>query len=156
MLAETATAPDRTNRMDDVPSRQPITFSYPGFSGRTSTEKVTFLQQLRARRAMNGAIDTGSAEQRRIRRVDDGVHGELRDIAVDDLDAAEDGRKTSPAGLFIRIFSIPRLPLSFRCVHASDAPSIFGRGYLTVIQAKSSKPGKAKIVVRTKKVSQSV
>jgi hypothetical protein len=48
-------------------------------------ERTTFVQQFGAGRAMNRAVHATSAEQRGIRRVDDGVNAQGRDVGDDDF-----------------------------------------------------------------------
>ena len=76
--------------MDDEFRRQPVTAREPCLSGRTTAQRAAFLQQLGARRAMNGTIHTAPAQQRGIRGVDDGVDVELGDVG---LDGAEGGHE---------------------------------------------------------------
>jgi hypothetical protein len=51
-------------------------------------ELAAFRQQFGPSRAVDGAINTASAEQRRVRGVDDGVNPQSRDISDDNLDAS--------------------------------------------------------------------
>jgi hypothetical protein len=66
--------PNRSDGMNDVPRRQPIPFGDFGVAGGAATKRAAFCQQLRPCRAMDRAIDTAAAQQRRIRGVDDGVN----------------------------------------------------------------------------------
>ena len=54
-------------------------------SGRASAEPAAFVQQLRARRPMNCAVYAAPAQQSFVRRVDDRIHIEGRDVAFEDL-----------------------------------------------------------------------
>jgi hypothetical protein len=49
-------------------------------------EHAAFGEEIRPRRAMNRAIDAAPAEERRIRRVDDGVNAQRGDVGNDDLE----------------------------------------------------------------------
>ena len=55
-----------------------------GVAGLAAAEEAALVDQLRAGRAMDGAVDAAAAEQRRVGRVDDGVDLERRDVALPD------------------------------------------------------------------------
>jgi hypothetical protein len=48
-------------------------------------ERAAFGKKLRSGRAMNRAVDATTAEQRRVRGVDDGVNAQARDVGDDDF-----------------------------------------------------------------------
>jgi hypothetical protein len=60
--------------MNDMPRRQPITFSDLGLAGRAAIKRAAFGEQLGSCGAMDRAIDAAAAQQRRIGGVDDGVN----------------------------------------------------------------------------------
>ena len=74
--------------MNDEASRQTITACNLRFPGQTTSERAAFDEQFGARRAMNRAIDTTTAEERRVRRVHNGIDVQFSDVALDDLDSA--------------------------------------------------------------------
>jgi len=96
-FARVAAAPDRPDGVDDVPSGQVVPSSDLRGARRRYTERARLLEQPRAGRAMDRAIDTATAQQRRVRRVDDRVDGQRRDVAADDLRAyrRDDGSRSA-------------------------------------------------------------
>ena len=60
-----------------------VIFASPGL---TTAERSTFGEQFGARSAVNRAIDSAAAEQRRVCGVHNGIDLELSDVAADDLD----------------------------------------------------------------------
>jgi hypothetical protein len=80
-----AAAPDRTDSMDHMPRRQPITPGDFGAAGFAAAERAAFCQQLRSRRAVDGAIDATAAEQRRVGGVDNGIDAQAGDVGDDDF-----------------------------------------------------------------------
>jgi hypothetical protein len=80
--------PDRSYGVDDEPSGQTITTSDFRFAGFTAAKRTAFREQFRSSGAMNRSIHSSAAEKRRVRRVHNGIHLELRDIAAGDVDLA--------------------------------------------------------------------
>lgn len=80
-----AAMPDRTDGMDHVFGRQPVSAGDLGIAGVAATERAAFVEQLRARGTVDGAINTAAAQQRRVGRVDDGVNAQCRNISDDDF-----------------------------------------------------------------------
>jgi hypothetical protein len=74
VLPTITTVPNGSDGMDHMPSRQEISFGDLGIAGFAAVERPAFGQQLRPGRVMDRTIDAAPAEQRRIRRVDDGVN----------------------------------------------------------------------------------
>jgi hypothetical protein len=68
--------------MDDILRRQSIAPGQLGLDGVAAAERAAGLQQLRPGRAMNGPIDTATAQQRTVRRIDDSRYREPGDIAL--------------------------------------------------------------------------
>ena len=85
ILALPATVPDRPHRMDDVTGRQPVSFGDPGIAGGAAAEFAAFGQQFGTGGAMNRAVDTAAAQQRSVRRIDDGVALKGRNVGNDDV-----------------------------------------------------------------------
>lgn len=63
ILAPAAALPDRTDGMNHVPRRKLVTFGDFGAAGLAAIQGAAFGEKLRARGAMNGAIDAATAEQ---------------------------------------------------------------------------------------------
>src|SRR5262249_19840239 len=72
--------------VDHVARRQTISGCDLRFACRAAAESTAFGEQVWPGSPMNCAIDTASAQERRIRRVHDRIHMELRDVADDDLE----------------------------------------------------------------------
>jgi len=85
VLIPPAAVPDRSHRMDDMAGRQPVTFGDLGVAGGAAAQFAAFGQQLRAGGAMDRAVDTTTAQQRSVRRIDDGIDLECRDVGDDDF-----------------------------------------------------------------------
>ena len=86
VLALSTAVPDRPDGMDHMPRRQPITPGDLGVTGGAAMERAALGQQFGPGRAMDRAIDAATAEQRAIRRVDDGVNAQRRDVGNEDLE----------------------------------------------------------------------
>ncbi len=85
ILAAAASVPDRPDGMDHMPSRQTIALGDLGAAGLAAIQHAAFDGELRTRRAMDRAVNTASAKQRRIGGVDDGVNAQRRDVGDDDF-----------------------------------------------------------------------
>src|SRR5579871_1943655 len=68
-----ASGPDRSHRMDHVSRLQSISRRNFGVAGGTATEFATRLQQLRSGGPVNGAIDSTTAQERGVGRIDDRI-----------------------------------------------------------------------------------
>ena len=86
VLALAAAAPDRTDRMDDVPGLEAIAAGDLGGTGVATAQGLALGQQLGAGGTMDGAVDAAAAEQRGVGSVDDGVDVERRDVGDADLE----------------------------------------------------------------------
>ena len=86
--AAIAAVPNGTYRMNNEFRRQPVAARELRVAGGAPSERLAFAQQLGPRRAMNRPVDAPAAEQRAIRRVDDGIDGEGRDIGLACLQTA--------------------------------------------------------------------
>ena len=87
IFAAAAAIPDRTDGVNDMPRRQPISPGNLGIAGLAAMEGAAFGEQLGPRRAMDRAIDAAPAEQGRIGGVDDGVNAQGGDVGDDDFEA---------------------------------------------------------------------
>jgi hypothetical protein len=87
VLALTPAVPDRTDGMNHMSRRQPIGLGDFGVTGLAATEGATLGEKLRPGRAMDCTIDAATAEQRRVRGVDDGVNAERCDVGDDDFES---------------------------------------------------------------------
>jgi len=79
--------PNRSDGMDHMPRRQPITLRDFSVAGLAAMERSAFHQQLRPGRPVDRTIDTPAAKQRGVGGVDDGVNAQSRDVGDDNLDA---------------------------------------------------------------------
>jgi hypothetical protein len=85
IFALVSTVPHRTDGMDHMPRRQTITLGDFRAAGLAAMERAAFGQQIRPGGAMDRAIDAATAEQRRVRGVDDGVNAQRRNVGDDDF-----------------------------------------------------------------------
>ena len=81
VFAVIAVVPDRADRVNDPFGGQFVAARDFGLAGGATAERAAFRQQLRARRAMNRAVHTATAEQRRVGGIHNRVHALLRDVA---------------------------------------------------------------------------
>ena len=86
-LALAAATPDRADRVNDVSRGEAIAPSDPRMPRGAPAEAATFLEQLRARRPVDGAVYAAAAQQRGVGRVDYGVHRERGDVGLDRAEA---------------------------------------------------------------------
>jgi len=77
--------------VDHVRRGEPVAPRDPGLPGHATAEPAAFLEQLGSRRAVDRAVDPAATQQALVRRVDDGVDGERRDVGLDDVDAVRHG-----------------------------------------------------------------
>jgi hypothetical protein len=82
-----AAPPDGADRMNDLPRQEPVAPGDPGITGHAPVERPALREQLRARRAMDRAVNTTTAEQRFIRCVDDRIDAQRRYIRNDDFES---------------------------------------------------------------------
>ncbi len=68
--------PNRSDGMDHVPRREQVAFGDLGVAGLAAVQHPAFGEQFGAGGIMDRTIDAASAEQRRIRSVDDGVNAQ--------------------------------------------------------------------------------
>jgi hypothetical protein len=80
-----AAVPDRADRMDHMPGRQPVGFSDLGAAGLAAPQRTAFGQKLGAGGTMDRAVDATPSQQRRICGVDDGVNAQAGDVGDDDF-----------------------------------------------------------------------
>lgn len=86
ILATSAAAPHRTNGVDDVLCRQPITARDFCCTGCAAAELFAFRAQRRSGRAMDRTIDAAATEQGAVRRVDDCVERKRRNVGHADFE----------------------------------------------------------------------
>src|SRR3954462_2610490 len=98
VLAGAAAAPDRADRVDDVPRRQPITLRDLGVARRAAVQRPARGEKLGTRGAMDGAVDAAAAQQRGVPGVDDRIEVKPREFAQDDVQgrAVTDSRRGRP------------------------------------------------------------
>jgi hypothetical protein len=80
-----ASAVPQPDGMNHMPRRQTVTPCDFGVAGLAAMERAAFGQKFGPGRAMDRAIDAATAEQRRVRSVDDGVNAQGSDIGDDDF-----------------------------------------------------------------------
>jgi hypothetical protein len=85
VLALASAMPHRTDGMNHMPRRQTVTPGDFGVAGLAAMERTAFGQQFGPGPAMDRAIDATTAEQRRVRSVDDSVNAQGRDVGDDDF-----------------------------------------------------------------------
>ena len=79
------TVPNRSDGMNHMSRRELVTFGDLGVAGLAAVQGPAFVLQFGAGCIMNRPIDAATAEQRRIRRVDDGVNAERGDVGNNDF-----------------------------------------------------------------------
>src|SRR5436305_11734121 len=70
-LAVPAAAPDRADRVDHMPHREPARAGDLRVAGLAAAEPAVLVEQLRPGGPMDRAVDAAAAEERRVRGVDD-------------------------------------------------------------------------------------
>ena len=90
-------APDGTDRVEDVARGEVAGTGRLHVAGRTAAERLALLEDRRARRAVDRAVDAAAAEQALVRGVHDRVHLLARDVALDDLEPHGRDRTAGPA-----------------------------------------------------------
>jgi len=85
ILTAAAAIPDRPNRMDDVFGLEAITLGDLGVTDLAAVQHTAFEFEFSAGGAMNSTIDAAATEQRRIRRVNNGVNAQRRDVGNNDF-----------------------------------------------------------------------
>ena len=80
LLALVTAAPDRPDRVNDVPGLEPVAAGDLGGTGVAAAQRLAFGQELGSGGAMDGAVDAAATEQRPVGRVDDGIDVERRDV----------------------------------------------------------------------------
>jgi len=99
-----ATAPYRSDGMDHEAGGQVESRRDARFTGRATHASAYFrdcaagFKQARTRGAMDGAVDPAASEQQLIRRVDDRVNAQRRDVGLDNLDGHGKHSNPSPVG----------------------------------------------------------
>src|SRR3989454_5729701 len=78
--------PHGTHRVDDVLRRQAVAPRDSRLSGWAAADSPALFQQLGAGGAVNRPVHASATQERRVRRVDDGVQSLLGDVALDGFD----------------------------------------------------------------------
>src|SRR5579884_2174985 len=120
-LAPVASAPNRTDGVNDKPRRQPIALCYFCFARPTAAKRPAFLEQFRAGGAMNRAVNAAAAEQRRISCVHDAVGSNFGNVSPNNLD------------FVLKVFLHARLPPKRKRIsgsHALDEPAAVGLSHV--------------------------
>jgi len=81
-----AALPDRADRVDHVPGRQPVAGGRLRLARTAAAEPTALLEQLGTGGAVNRAVDAAAAEQRAVGSVDDRVDILLCDVSERRLD----------------------------------------------------------------------
>jgi hypothetical protein len=76
--------PNGTDSVDDKARRQTKAGRQPGFTGRTAAQSLAGGQQFGAGRPVNRPVDATTTEQRAVRRIDNGIDWQLRDVGLQD------------------------------------------------------------------------
>jgi hypothetical protein len=106
ILPTIAAVPDRSDGMDHMPRWKEISLGDLGVAGLATVELTALSQQLGPGRIMDRAIDAASAEQGRVRRVDDGVNAQRGDVGNNDFqprlaDQAREAAQAEAAALTV-------------------------------------------------------
>ena len=81
-LTSRTACPDRADRVDDPAGRQVVAGCDLRLTGFAATQLAAGLKQFGSGRAVDGTIDTATAQQRLVGGIDDGVHGQGRDVGL--------------------------------------------------------------------------
>ena len=84
-FAAPSAVPDRPNRVNYVPCGKAMSSGQTGAPGWASVEGPAFLYQTGAGGPMDRPVDHAAAEQGGVGGVDDGIHFERGDVALDDF-----------------------------------------------------------------------
>ena len=85
ILCRLAAAPDRADGMDHMFGRQTITARDLRRAGIAAAERSALGEQIGTRRAVDRAVYATAAKQRTVRRINDGIDAERRDVGNSDL-----------------------------------------------------------------------
>lgn len=85
IFAVAAPVPDWSDGVDHMPRRQTIGPGDLGATGLATIQHAAFDGEFRPGCAMNRAVNTAAAKQRRIRGVDDGINAQCRKVGDDDF-----------------------------------------------------------------------
>lgn len=92
-LARPAALPHGAHGVDDVGRGQAAALRELGLPHRAAPQQAALPQQLRPRGPVDGPIHAPTPQQRRVRRVDDGLHGQRCDVGEEGVDGGGHGRK---------------------------------------------------------------
>ena len=88
--------PHWPDRMNHVPCRQLIPVGHFRLARRAATKRSALFHKLRARRAMDSAVDTTTTQQRFVRCINDGIDMKRRNVAFNDLNFLSHGSLFCP------------------------------------------------------------
>ena len=111
VFAEVTAIPHRANGVDHMLGFKLVAPGNLGIAGFATLQHSAFHDEFGAGGAMDRAIDAASAEQRRIRRVDDGVNAQCGDVGNNDFqprlaDLARRGAQADAAALMVTPLSV--------------------------------------------------
>ena len=81
-FAATATVPDGPHSMNDEPGGQSMAMGDLRRTGRAAAKAPALFQETGSGCPVNRAIDTTTAEQRSVGRIDDRAHGQRRNVGL--------------------------------------------------------------------------
>ena len=76
--------PHGAHGVDHIFARQAVRAGNLGLASPAAAQRPALLEQLRPRRTVDAAIHAASAQQRFLRRVDDGIYAHFRNIVSND------------------------------------------------------------------------
>src|SRR5262245_24159159 len=86
ILVIATTPPDWPDGVDDILCPEPVAFGDLRLAWWASAQRATLLDKFRTCGAMDCSIYSATAQQRRVRRVDDGIYRQGRDILPHNAD----------------------------------------------------------------------
>jgi hypothetical protein len=97
---------------------QPVSFGEPRFARGAAADLVALVEQLRPSRAMNRPVNAAAAQEGRVGRVHDGVHGQSGDVGLQNLDLACHGIRLPEEIL------APQPPRRHRCAQGAHFSTV--------------------------------
>jgi hypothetical protein len=96
-LARLSAVPDRADRVDNMAGGEPVAAGDLCIPRRTTAQGSAFLQKVTPGGGVDRAVHSPAAQERAVCRIHDGVNGQLRDVALDDLNALRPGTRRESA-----------------------------------------------------------
>ena len=81
-----ATLPNRSNRVNDMTGREPVSLGDLGIASLAAMKLPAFHYEVRTCRSMDRAVDATAAKQRRVGGVDNSIDTQGRDIGDEDFE----------------------------------------------------------------------